>query len=364
MLLCAWVQASVAHTRASRLAVLQRLAHAARHPAHNARGTLASWEMNPGRRALAAYERCRRKLAHQLAWSATKIFVTSEQERAIDMLRNVDLVIMYENDIARVIADLPFLNGAAGIVESEITDTLIFVAHRRFGKSFLASVDCVCGMLTMHGNVTQTNMNTVQATIWLEQTMEFMLLLAADDEFGFTVNRYTSGVSLSILGRYPTPSKRVCEVMGGGGNHHAAQGNRGHGNAARKVYQDELLLCSPAAIEVRMPMLLRGAGCVGISSAPPTNATANKLLTAVYPDGMRIAHVFTQRNVCSMCADEERRLKCAINCKHGVPNTNNVTSHRHRERVKGLLAGAPPSLSLALCVCMDRVVHSCQKTCP
>ncbi len=88
-----------------------------------------------------------------------------------------------------------------------------------------------------------------------------------------------------------------------------------------------------------MPMLLMGAGMVGISSAPPTNATANKLLTAVYPDGTRIAHVFMQRSVCTMCANQEAKLKIEIRCMHGVPNTNSVTSARHRARVTGLLKG-------------------------
>ncbi len=337
-MLLAWIHAGVVHTRVERLGVRQRAANAVRHPARNNR-TLASWELNPGRVALAAYERCRRKVCHALADATVAMYITGEQERAIDMMRNTDLITMYGRDTMLLISDLRYLATDYGITEEHITDTLIYVANRRFGKSAMSGLDNACGMLTMHGSVTQTNMDASQAGMWLDTTMKYMMLVQDDSEFGFTVNRYARSHSFSILARYPQQSERVCEVLGGGRDARAAQGNRGHGNNARKVYQDELLLCSPAAIEVRMPMLLLGAVMVGISSAPPTNATANKLLTAVYDDGQKVARVFTQRNVCSMCAAAEVRSGIAVKCTHGLPNVNEVTSNRYRERVKKLLAG-------------------------
>jgi hypothetical protein len=119
MRLSQWIQAGVARTRAERLEVRQRAANAVRHPARNNRA-LASWEQNPGRVALAAYERCRRKICHQLAKATVAMYIAGEQERAIDMMRNVDLVVMYGHDLMLLIEDMRYLAMDYGITEEQV----------------------------------------------------------------------------------------------------------------------------------------------------------------------------------------------------------------------------------------------------
>ncbi len=64
-----------------------------------------------------------------------------------------------------------------GIAEEQITDTLFYQAGRRFGKSVTTAFDAAVGILTMHGNVTQTNMDANQAAMWEKQCFEARLFV-------------------------------------------------------------------------------------------------------------------------------------------------------------------------------------------
>jgi hypothetical protein len=267
----------------------------------------------PGRQRVIAFERCRAELLTAIALE-TGMYLSHDQVRLLDEMRNSVLLRMYNGDVSAFMADIPWLQATLGV--TEIHDTVAVIYPRRHGKTLTQTIASTILVLSQpNGNVMSFNPHQDQAKTWLAQAVRWLGLMQRHPEFGWQLDAHTESRTIAIVSN-ATRTRNSILVYGNGTNARNAQNLRGTGNSAILINIDEGFFIVDEAWEVILPTIANGAALVVTSSMPASDTGALNMLRQVYPHGTLIFRTLDWRHACNDCRAKEARLRREIVCVH------------------------------------------------